>query len=113
MARGDVFRVDLPPAAGGREQAGLRPAIAVQAEAGEILPTVMVVPVTSNLKAARFPFTVRVEPSTANGLTKPSVLLVFQLRAVDRQRIVVKIGHLEQEYLDQLDMEMRRLLNLP
>jgi mRNA-degrading endonuclease toxin of MazEF toxin-antitoxin module len=72
----------------------------------------MVVPLTSNLEALRFPYTIRVEPSATNGLSQQSVLLVFQLRAIDRSRITGSLGKLEQEYLEQLDEEMRRLLAL-
>jgi len=114
MARGDVLRVELPPPPGGtgREQSGRRPAIVVQTDSTTIkLPTLMMVPLTSRLSALRFPHTIRVEPSSENGLTQPSVLLVFQLRAIDTKRAVQTIGHLEQEYLDELDKELRRLLD--
>ena len=113
MARGDLLLVDLPPTPGGREQTGSRPAVAVQTDdVGSDLPTLMVVPLTGQLGALRFPFTVRIEPTTANGLTKPSVLLVFQLRAIDRRRVIAKLGRLEQEHIERLDTEMRSLLNL-
>jgi len=115
MARGDVLLVELPPppSGAGHEQAGRRPAIAVQADLPSAnLPTLMIVPLTGQLDALRFPYTIRVEPSDVNGLTQPSVLLVFQLRAIDRRRILGTIGRLEQEYLDQLDNEMRRMLSL-
>jgi mRNA interferase MazF len=115
MARGDVLRIELPspPGGAGHEQAGCRPAIAVQADvSGTNLPTLMIVPLTGQLSALRYPYTIRVEPSNANGLTQPSVLLVFQLRAIDRRRIIGTIGRLEQEYLEQLEAEMRRLLSL-
>ena len=112
MARGDVLRVEIPVSEG-HEQAGRRPAIAVQTDTtGASLPTLMIVPLTGQLNALRFPHTILVEPSSENGLTQQSVLLVFQLRAIDRRRIVETIGHLEQHYLDQLDREMRLMLDL-
>jgi mRNA interferase MazF len=73
---------------------------------------VMVVPLTSQLAALRFPHTVRVEPSPQNGLTTPSVLMVFQLRAVDRIRISRIVGSLEEHYIMQLDEEIKRMLAL-
>ncbi len=113
MARADVLRVVLPSPGGHHEQAGRRPAIAVQADTRGInLPTLMIVPVTGELTALRFPYTVRVDPSKANGLTMPSALLVFQLRAIDRARIIETIGRLEPEYVERLDAELRRMLNL-
>jgi mRNA-degrading endonuclease toxin of MazEF toxin-antitoxin module len=74
IQRNDVLFVELPPPLGGagREQTGRRPAIAVQDELTP-LPTMLVLPVTSQLDARRFPFTLRVEPTTANGLTMPSM----------------------------------------
>jgi len=115
MARGDVLLVDLPPPRGsaGHEQVGRRPAVAVQSHTADAqLPTLVVVPFTSKLKALRFSHCIEVAPSPANGLTEQSVLLVFQLRAVDKTRVRRTIGCLEQEYLDQLDGEIQRLLDL-
>jgi mRNA interferase MazF len=104
MARGDVLLVRLPES-DKREEKGTRPAIAVQSGTAE-LPMLMVVPVTSALGALRFPFTVRLEPSETNGLTLPSIAMVFQLRAIDRKRIVRKIGELDASTLAQLDAEI-------
>lgn len=113
MARGDVIRVELPaPSQGsGHEQAGVRPAVAVQATAPGT-STMMIVPFTSRLDALRFPYTFKVEPSPANGLDRPSVLLVAQLRAIDRRRILETIGRLEPEDMARLEQELRRLLSL-
>jgi mRNA interferase MazF len=115
MARGDVLSIEFPysPSGAGHEQGGRRPAIAVQTDVTSAnLPTLMVVPLTGKLGALRFPHTIKVEPSKVNGLAQPSVLLVFQLRAIDQGRILRTIGHLEQNYLDQLDAEMRLMLDL-
>jgi mRNA interferase MazF len=115
MARGDVLFIDLspPPGGAGREQAGKRPAVAVQADdTGASLPTVIIVPMTSKLKALSYPHTIRVEPSGQNGLSQSSVLLVFQLRVIDRSKILRRLGSLEPHYLNQLDAEIRRLLDL-
>jgi mRNA interferase MazF len=113
MARGDVLRVALPAATGGHEQAGSRPAVAVQAyPAGSSLPMLVIVPFTKELTALRFEFTFRVEPSRANGLTVPSVALVFQIRAIDPVRIIGTLGHLESHYLAQLDQQLKELMGL-
>ena len=63
-----------------------------------------------HLSALRFPFTVRIEPSEQNGLTKPTVAMVFQLRAIDRKRIIRKIGELELQYLALVDAEIWQML---
>lgn len=111
MARGDVLLVSLPPS-DQREQSGRRPAVAVQTDqAGE--PMLMVAPVTSNLSALRFAFSVRIEPSTENGLTMPSVVMVFQMRAIDKERIVRRIGRLSQADMARIDAEIWRMLKPP
>ena len=105
MPRGDVLLVNLPPS-DRREQSGRRPVVAVQADqAGE--PMLMIAPVTSNLGALRFAYAVRVEPSHENGLTAPSVVMVFQMRAIDKVRIIRRIGRVSNE-----DMETHRRGNL-
>lgn len=108
MARGDILLVRLPES-DKREEKGNRPAIAVQTNVA-ISPMLMIVPVTSSLNALRFPFTVKLEPSQTNGLNLSSVAMVFQMRAIDRKRILKKIGSLEPEYLAKVDAEIWRML---
>jgi mRNA interferase MazF len=111
MARGDVLLVELPNS-DKREERGNRPAIAVQTEVAAS-PMLMVVPITSSLGALRFSFTVKIEPSSQNGLTLPSVAMIFQLRAIDRNRLIRKVGELEPEYLAQVDAEIWKMLKPP
>lgn len=108
MARGDILIVGLP-ASDGREQSGRRPALAVQTDtAGE--PMLMVAPITSNLNAARFNFTIQIEPSEENGLKVVSVVMVFQMRAIDKSRIINKIGRLSEDDLRRVDAEIWKML---
>lgn len=110
MARGDVLLVNLPSSEG-REQSGRRPAVAVQtALAGE--PMLMVAPITSNLKALRFKFSVRIEPSDENGLDLPSVVMIFQMRTIDKSRIIQTIGKLSVDDLEKVDDEIWQMLNI-
>ena len=111
MARGDVVYVDLP-AASQHEQAGTRPAVVVQATTDIRNPMLMIIPFTSKLNALQFPHTIRIEPSKANGLSVPSVLLPFQLRAISKARVLNTVGRLEADSMDQLDRQMRLLLGL-
>jgi mRNA interferase MazF len=108
MARGDILLVALPDS-DKREEKGNRPAIAIQTD-GPNSPMLMIVPITSSLAALRFSFTIAIDPSPINGLTLPSVAMVFQMRAIDRKRIIKMIGILEPEYLHQLDEEIRKML---
>lgn len=84
MTIGDVVWVEFPSGAG-RAQAGRRPGIVLQTDAlpGARIPTVLIVPLTTQRAALRFPGTVLVEPNVANSLRSVSVALVFQLTAVD------------------------------
>jgi mRNA interferase MazF len=108
MARGDVLLVSLP-GSDRREQSGRRPAVAVQTDvAGE--PMLMIAPVTSNVGALRFAFSVRVEPSPDNGLTTSSVVMVFQMRAIDKTRIIRRIGRLSEADMARVDAEIWRML---
>ena len=102
MRKGEVWRVRLPFGVG-HKQAGERPAVIVQNNSlTSSLPTVLVVPFTSKLAAQRFPATLVVQPDAANGLTLPSVALVFQLGAQDKQDFVQCLGVLDSVTLDQI-----------
>jgi mRNA interferase MazF len=111
MAYGDVFIVSLPTS-DGREQSGRRPALAVQADLASE-PMLMIAPITSNLNALRFAFSVRVEPSEENGLTLPSVVMVFQMRAIDKTRIVRKLGTLSPADMELIDATIWQMLKPP
>jgi mRNA interferase MazF len=115
MTRGDIVLVNLPQAAdgAGHEQVGTRPALVVQDDpTSETLSVIMIVPFTSNLKAQRFPHTILIQPSAQNGLSMPSVLMIFQLRAIDKTRVTKKIGRLEDELMTKVNDEMKDLLGL-
>lgn len=85
MNIGDVVWVEFPAGAG-RAQAGRRPSIVAQVSpVSAALPTVLLIPLTSQQDALRFPGSVLVEPDASNGLRRPSVALVFQLTAIDKR----------------------------
>ena len=111
MARGDVLLILFPMPAHSHEQEGYRPALEVQ-DTNPLLPTTMVIPFTSSLGAARFPHSLLVQPSAENGLDVPSVLMVFQLRAIDKSRIDKRIGQIESSHLRTIESEMKALLGL-
>lgn len=113
MARGDVLLVSFPMPANTREQQGFRPAVEVQSnQTAPSLPTTMVVPFTTTLSASRFAHTHTVKPTPANGLAMTSVLMVFQLRAIDKDRIERKIGVIDPADLAIIESEMRSLLEI-
>lgn len=115
MTRSDIVNVYLPQPSGqqGHEQHGLRPVVIVQSDTNTFgLSTTMIVPLTGNLKASKFPYHFFVDPSQCNGLSKKSVVLVSQLRAIDKSRVGAKIGVLESEHMLKLETEIGKLLGL-
>lgn len=74
MNAGEIFWVEFP-ASGGRAQAGRRPAIVVQKD--KIVPTVLLIPLTTQQDALRFSGTILIEPNPSNHLRQPSVALFF------------------------------------
>ena len=110
MTVGDIHWVRLP-AANGHEQGGRRPAIILQDDryAGG-LPVVLVVPLTSARAAMRFPGTTLIQPAPENGLREASVAIVFQLRAVDRQRVEDRIGAVSPQALAEVLAELDKLM---
>jgi mRNA interferase MazF len=112
MEFGDIYLVEIP-ASGGHEQQGVRPAIIVQTtENIEKVPTVLVVPFTTQFKAANFPFTFVVEPDSTNNLASKSVALVFQLRAIDKKRLKNKLGNLSSKDVQTLNQYLDKILKL-
>jgi mRNA-degrading endonuclease toxin of MazEF toxin-antitoxin module len=108
MAHGDVLLINLP-SSDKREQSGRRPAVAVQTDsAGE--PMLIIAPITSNLNALRFKFVVEIEPLKENGLTQTSIVMIFQMRAIDKACIVILIGKLSAEDLRKIDAEIWQML---
>lgn len=102
MKRSEVWRVRLP-STGGHTQAGERPAIIMQADLFiATLPTVLVVPLTATAAAARFAGTLVIQPDVQNGLTMPSVALVFQLSALDKRNCLHQLGVLDTSTFDQI-----------
>lgn len=102
MKRGEIWRV-LIPGAPGHAQSGERPAIIVQELAfNNSLPTTLIVPLTSKLATSRFDGTLVIQPDSQNGLSAPSVALVFQMRTLDQRHCLKQIGTLDTTTLDQV-----------
>ena len=95
MTVGEIRWVDLPPGSG-HAQSGRRPAIIVQSQKSSVrIPIVLVIPLTSQLDALRF-------PGTQNGLRHASVALVFQLTALDQRYLSDRLGNISTKVLDEI-----------
>ncbi len=113
MKTGDIYTIEMPKS-NGHEQAGIRPAIIMQSEElNKKLPTVMIVPLTSQPAANKFPCTFVIKPEPENGLTMASVVLIFQLRAIDKKRLKHKIGSLSKEQLNEMYKYIKTLIEFP
>lgn len=112
MKQGEVWQVHLPVTTG-REQSGTRPAVVLQNEVyGAGSPLTLIALVTSRSAAARFPGTVRIDPSTSNGLVAPSIVMVFQTRAHDPSRFVRRLSALDEAEIRQVLAELHSLTSL-
>lgn len=111
MQLGDIYLVEIP-VSGGREQAGIRPAIIAQTVDLEKTPTILIVPLTSMLKASDFPFTFMIKPDQSNNLDAISVALVFQLRVIDKRRLKNKIGRINDNILILLKQQLKNIMGL-
>jgi len=111
ITRGDVLLCDLNPVIG-TEQAGIRPIVVVQIDrANAVSPHTIIAPFTSKIRRAILPSHVFV-PAGIGGLSQDSVVLCEQLRVVDKSRIIRVIGHLDDNYLDELAIALCTILGL-
>ncbi|WP_322693909.1 type II toxin-antitoxin system PemK/MazF family toxin [Nostoc sp. DedSLP03] len=102
---------DLNPSRGS-EQAGIRPVIIVQRNRlAQFTTTLVVVPLTTNLRRATIPGTIII-PSGEGGLTQESVVLCYQIVVIDKQRLIRKLGTLSYNYLIMLKVALDYTLQL-
>jgi mRNA interferase MazF len=111
IKRGDIILCDFNPVIG-TEQSGIRPAVIIQIDrANAASPHTIVAPLTSRIRKTILPSHVFVPIGVAN-LTQDSVILCEQIRVIDKYRIIRVIGHLEKEYIMQLNMALCTILGL-
>lgn len=102
IKRGDIFYADLSPVVGS-EQGGLRPVLIIQNDVGNrYSPTVIAAAITSRLGKTRMPTHIEVR-SSRDGLTKDSVILLEQIRTLDKRRLREKIGRADDETMSRVD----------
>lgn len=102
VKRGDIFYADLSPVIGS-EQGGIRPVIIIQNDIGnKYSPTVIVAAITSQINKAKLPTHVEIS-SEEYGLNKDSVVLLEQVRTLDKKRLKEKIGHMTDNDMEKVD----------
>ncbi len=95
IKRGELYYADLSPVVGS-EQGGVRPVLVVQNDVGnKYSPTVIAAAVTSKINKAKLPTHIEL-PSSIYGLAKDSVILLEQIRTLDKRRLKERIGELNE-----------------
>ena len=101
IKRGDLYYADLSPVVGS-EQGGVRPVLIVQNNIGnKYSPTVIVAAITSQINKAKIP--THIELVRSYGISKDSVLLLEQIRTVDKRRLKEKIGVLDDQCMENVN----------
>ena len=111
IKRGDIYYADLRPVVGS-EQGGIRPVLIVQNDVGnKHSPTVICAAITSKMNKAKLPTHIEID-STEYDIVKDSVILLEQLRTIDKRRLKDKVCHLDQAMLDKVNHALEISLEL-
>ena len=111
IRRGDVYYADLRPVVGS-EQGGIRPVLIIQNDVGNRhSPTVICAAITSRMNKAKLPTHVELD-SGRYDMVKDSVILLEQLRTIDKTRLKDKVCHLDGEILGKVDRALEISLEL-
>ena len=112
IRRGDVYYADLRPVVG-PEQGGIRPVLIIQNDVGNRhSPTVIVAAITSQINKSKLPTHVELSARRYD-MVKDSVILLEQLRTIDKRRLKERVCHLDGEILTKVDRALKISLELP
>ena len=111
IRRGDIFYADLRPVIGS-EQGGIRPVLVIQNDIGNRhSPTVIVAAITSRMNKAKLPTHIEIDAARYH-IVKDSVILLEQLRTIDKSRLRDKVCHLDEGILKKIDEALMVSLEL-
>ncbi|SCI36676.1 MULTISPECIES: type II toxin-antitoxin system PemK/MazF family toxin [unclassified Romboutsia] len=111
IKRGDLYYADLSPVVGS-EQGGVRPVLIIQNDIGnKYSPTVIIAAITSQINKAKLPTHIEIS-ANEYGLNKDSVILLEQIRTIDKKRIREKIGCLDNNVMLKVDNGLQISLGL-
>ena len=112
VRRGDIFYADLSPVVGS-EQGGMRPVLIVQNDTGnKHSPTVIAAAITSQTGKARLPTHIELT-AHSYGLTRDSVVLLEQIRTIDKRRLKERMGRVDDALMDKVDHAIAVSFGLP
>ena len=102
VKRGDIYYADLSPVIGS-EQGGIRPVLIVQNDIGnKFSPTVIAAAITSQKEKSRLPTHIQL-PSEECGLSRDSVVLLEQIRTIDKKRLKERMGRLDEVSMNEIN----------
>ncbi|MFA9465864.1 MAG: type II toxin-antitoxin system PemK/MazF family toxin [Velocimicrobium sp.] len=105
IRRGDIFYADLRPVVGS-EQGGVRPILIIQNDMGNRhSPTVICAAITSKMNKAKLPTHVEITAEKYS-IVKDSVILLEQVRTIDKSRLKERVCHLDQDIIKQIDQAL-------
>ncbi len=111
MRRGDIYYADLRPVIGS-EQGGIRPVLIVQNDVGNRhSPTVICAAITSKMNKAKLPTHIELNAGKYE-MVKDSVILLEQLRTIDKKRLKDKVCHLDEDIMKQVNRGLMISLEL-
>ena len=112
--RGDILLINLEPAIGSEQRGKSHPCLVVSpAELNDVFRGIIVCPVTDarHLKQSELGLTFL--PAGEGGLDKDSLVVAFQLRMIDKHRIIRKPGNIGAQFLSEVEESLRAVLDLP
>ncbi len=111
IKRGDIYYADLSPVVGS-EQGGVRPVLVVQNDIGnKYSPTIIIAAITAKIDKAKLPTHVEIR-ANEYGLVKNSVVLLEQIRTIDKKRLREKIGSFDRKMMNKVDEALQISLGL-
>ena len=113
VKRGDIFYADLSPVVGS-EQGGVRPVLIIQNDTGNrYSPTVIAAAITSQTGKARLPTHIALQVNENCGLNRDSIILLEQVRTLDKKRLRERMGHVEEAVMEKVDTAIAVSFGLP
>lgn len=112
MKQGEIWLIDLDPTKGAEIQKK-RPAIIVNDDRLGKLPLKVIVPITDwKDRYVIAPWMVKIEPDISNGLSKISAIDCFQIRSVSQERLLMKLGKIDTDTLNEIKEAVSKVLDL-
>lgn len=113
VKRGEIYYADLSPVVGS-EQGGVRPVLIIQNDTGNrYSPTVIAAAITSQTGKARLPTHIELPVEEDCGLTKDSVVLLEQVRTLDKRRLRERMGRVDEKIMEKIDTAIAVSFGLP